>query len=101
MLLTEPIAHAIADGSVTVVFRRWARPRVKAGGMFRTGVGVIRVTSVDEVAEITDTDAAAAGAASAHDVLADLRGDPATRSTASASSGRAPTTASTSRPTRT
>ena len=76
MLLTQPIALAIADGSITVVFRRWARPRVKVGGTFRTGVGVIRVTSIDAVTEITDTDAARAGAASTEAVLADLRGDP-------------------------
>ncbi|WP_139417962.1 hypothetical protein [Agromyces laixinhei] len=74
MLLTEPVARAIADGSVTVVFRRWARQRVKAGDTFRSIVGVIRVTSIDEVAEITATDALRAGAASARLVLAELRG---------------------------
>ena len=77
MLLTEPIARAIADGSVTVVFRRWPKPRVRTDGTFRTGVGVIRVTSIDDVAEITEADAAAAGAASAQAARADLRGDPA------------------------
>ena len=77
MLLTDPIARAIADGSVTVVFRRWPKPRLRTDGTFRTGVGVIRVTSIDGVAEITEPDAGAAGAASAQAARADLRGDPA------------------------
>ena len=38
-----PIRHlrAIRDGSITTAYRRWDRPRVKAGGTQRTAVGVV------------------------------------------------------------
>ncbi|WP_022891662.1 hypothetical protein [Agromyces subbeticus] len=74
MLLTEPVARAIAEGSISVVFRRWARPRVKAGGTFRSSAGVIKVVSIDEVGEVTAADAQRAGASSVTEVLVALGG---------------------------
>jgi len=57
---------AIRDGAVDLAFRRWDRPRVLVGTQLRTGVGLIEVTSVEQVEEhaIGEDDARRAGAAS-------------------------------------
>lgn len=56
----------IADGEITVAFRRWKRATVVAGRPYRTGGGRIEVISVTEVdpAQIDRADAKRAGAAS-------------------------------------
>ena len=63
MLISRATAEGIADGSVTLAFRRWDRPRVRPGGTQRTGAGVVRFDSVEEVdpATLTEDDAAQAG----------------------------------------
>ncbi|WP_244931452.1 hypothetical protein [Nocardioides sp. W7] len=63
MLLAPKVAHGVADGSVTLAFRRWPRPDVKVGSQFRTVAGVVRVDEVEVVDAdaITDEDALAAG----------------------------------------
>ncbi len=63
MLLPPQVAHGVADGSVTLAFRRWTRQDVKAGSEFRTVAGVVRVEAVQVVdpGAITDEDAVAAG----------------------------------------
>ncbi|HEU4543497.1 MAG TPA: hypothetical protein VFR23_20360 [Jiangellaceae bacterium] len=67
----------IADGSITLTFRRWNRPRVIAGRSYRTAGQIVDVRAVGEVdeASITDADAVAAGYADAAALRADLRGD--------------------------
>ncbi len=52
----------IRDGEVDLAFRRWERPRLLVGTKMRTSVGLVEVTSVDEVDDISDVDAARAGA---------------------------------------
>lgn len=63
MLISRVTAEGIADGSVTVAFRRWDRPRVRPGGTQRTVAGVVRFDTVEEVdpATLTEDDAAQAG----------------------------------------
>jgi hypothetical protein len=63
VLISPATAHGIADGSVTLAFRRWDRPRVRPGGTQRTVAGVVRFDSVEEVdpATLTEDDAAGAG----------------------------------------
>lgn len=63
MLLPPKVAHGVADGSVTLAFRRWKKQAVKVGSEFRTVAGVVRVEDVVVVdaAAITDEDAVAAG----------------------------------------
>ena len=63
MLIRRPVLDAIAAGTVTVLFRRWDRPRVRVGGTHRTAVGVLEVLAVDPVAasRLTAADARAAG----------------------------------------
>lgn len=74
MLLTKPVAEAIRDGKIDLVFRRWRRPTVKPGGRLRTFVGELSIRAVDVIEPdgVTDADALRAGATSADDLRADL-----------------------------
>jgi hypothetical protein len=47
VLISPATAAGIADGSVTLAFRRWDRPRMRAGSTQRTTAGVIRIDSLD------------------------------------------------------
>ncbi|MGF1596052.1 MAG: hypothetical protein ACFCVK_03840 [Acidimicrobiales bacterium] len=78
MRFTKPFWAGIADGSVTVAFRRWRRPTVVAGRPYRTGGGRIEVISVDVVdpASITDDEARRAGHGSAAEIQAWLDDHP-------------------------
>jgi GNAT superfamily N-acetyltransferase len=74
MLFKQKILDRIAAGEVTVAFRRWRRPTVKAGGRLRTPIGelAIGVVEATTMEEITDTDARAAGFADRAEALAAL-----------------------------
>ena len=63
MLINPATAAGIADGSVTLAFRRWNSPRMRPGSTQRTTAGVIRIDSVDEVDPdtLTEDDARASG----------------------------------------
>ncbi|WP_210185136.1 hypothetical protein [Sinorhizobium sp. NFACC03] len=63
MLFRQHVLAAIASGDVTLAFRRWTKPTVRAGGTLRTAVGVLAIDAVDEIEEgaITDGDARKAG----------------------------------------
>jgi hypothetical protein len=71
VLISPATAAGMADGSVTLAFRRWDRPRMRPGSTQRTGAGVVRIDTVDEIdpETLTEEDAARAGAGS----LAQLR----------------------------
>jgi len=60
---------------VTLAFRRWAAPRVRVGGRFLTSAGLIEVTSVEPVDDISDSDAIAAGSPTPAAVLTLTKGD--------------------------
>jgi hypothetical protein len=74
MLFEQRLWAGLADGSVTVTFRRWKRPRARAGGRHRTPAGVLAVDAVAEVdpAAIGEDDARAAGFVSLADLLRQL-----------------------------
>jgi hypothetical protein len=78
VLFEQRFRDAIADGSVTLTFRRWKRQQALPGRRYRTTVGMLDVDAVDVVdpATITDADARRAGFASATDLVAGLRGTP-------------------------
>jgi hypothetical protein len=61
--------EGIADGSITLTFRRWDAPRVRAGGQQRTKIGVIEFDTVERVDDVTDEEARRAGWASREAVL--------------------------------
>ncbi|EAP99491.1 hypothetical protein JNB_04945 [Janibacter sp. HTCC2649] len=66
MMIRPDTLAAIKVGEVDLAFRRWDRPRVLVGTRLRTRVGLIEVTSVEQVApsRITAAEAKRAGAAS-------------------------------------
>jgi hypothetical protein len=77
MRFEQRLRDGIADGSVTLMFRRWRRSQAVAGHRYRTGRSRIEVESVSVVdpATISEADARLAGYASAAALTADLRGE--------------------------
>lgn len=77
MLLPPKVAHGVADGSMSVAFRRWKKQAVKPGSTFRTVAGVVRVVSVRPVRpeKITKVDAVRAGHPDPDAVRGRLAGD--------------------------
>ena len=75
MLFRAEVVPGLRDGSITLAFRCWKRPTVRAGSELRTPAGVLGIDEVREVTpdEVTDDDAAAAGASSAAELLAGLQ----------------------------
>jgi hypothetical protein len=74
VLLKEVTVDGIATGAITAVYRRWPRPRVRAGSTFRTSAGVVRIERVEPTtpARITERDACRAGHRSRASLLAEL-----------------------------
>jgi hypothetical protein len=74
VLFRRRVLDGIKAGEVTLAFRRWDRPRAKAGGRQRTAVGELAIDSVEQVerADITVADARAAGHRSLEALLAEL-----------------------------
>jgi len=74
VLLNQQTLEGIASGAITLLFRRWERPRVKPGSSFRTQVGVIGVDVVDEITEasLTNRVARLAGFESRAALIAEL-----------------------------
>jgi hypothetical protein len=80
VLLNRATAEGIADGTITLVLRRWDAPRAKAGGTQRTPVGTVRVDAVTERPggyRVTAAEAIAAGYSSAKAAQTDLDRRPA------------------------
>jgi hypothetical protein len=63
MLFNKATLERIAAGEVSLAFRRWDRPTVKAGGTLHTPVGVLAIDDVSPVAigEIGAEDARRSG----------------------------------------
>jgi hypothetical protein len=76
VLFRQSFWAGLADGSVTVAFRRWKRPTVKTGGRLTTPAGVLAIDHVGEIDEsaIGDTDARLAGFVDRDALLAELAG---------------------------
>jgi hypothetical protein len=53
----------VADGTITVSYRLWARPQVKLGGTYRTAGVTIEIDDLDLVpfSSVTDDDLARTG----------------------------------------
>ena len=74
MLFRGDILDGIRRGSVSLAFRRWRQPRVRAGSRLRTAIGVVEVRSVGPIddGEVSEADARRAGYPSAAALRADL-----------------------------
>jgi hypothetical protein len=67
--------EGIASGEIDLQFRRWDRPRARAGGRQMTAVGVIRIDDVRVVRRVTKSEARRAGFATPDEVVRALRPD--------------------------
>jgi hypothetical protein len=74
MLLRRSTLEGIRSGAVTLAFRRWRRPTVRAGGTLLTGAGQLCIASVTVIdpRQITDDEARQAGYTSRTALLAEL-----------------------------
>ncbi|MFZ2442889.1 MAG: hypothetical protein WAW51_11035, partial [Ilumatobacteraceae bacterium] len=63
MLFSASAWPGLADGSITVTFRTWAKPQAKVGGRYRVAGMLLEATDVRQVpaGSLTDDDAVAAG----------------------------------------
>jgi hypothetical protein len=75
----QRLRDGIHSGAIVLAFRRWKRSQVVPGHCYRTGIDMVEVESVDvvEPSSVDDAQAHEAGYASAGELLAGLRGDPA------------------------
>jgi hypothetical protein len=71
MLIRADVLELVRRGEVTLAFRNWRKPTVRAGGTLRTTIGVLAIDAVDRVdpESITPEDARRAG----HKDLAELK----------------------------
>jgi len=53
----------VADGTITVSYRLWSRPKVKAGGVYRSGAVTIEIDEIELLpfSSITNEDLALTG----------------------------------------
>ena len=74
MLIKTAVLDEIKEGRISLIFRRWKKPGVRAGGTQLTQSGLLGIDSVDVVTEkqITEKDAKAAGYETRGALLADL-----------------------------
>jgi hypothetical protein len=74
VLFRSRFYEGLASGGITVAFRRWRRPSVRAGGTLITPAGVLGIDAVEAIGEtdITERDARSAGFPSRAEVLAEL-----------------------------
>lgn len=63
MIFRQEFLDGIQRGSITVAFRRWRRPSVKAGGTLLTAVGLLHIRDVSPVTmeDVSEADARRAG----------------------------------------
>ena len=80
VLFEQRLRNGLADGTITVAFRRWRRAQVVAGRRYRTGGDgpIVQAEHVDIVTfdGVTAADARSAGYSSLDALRADLPGDP-------------------------
>jgi hypothetical protein len=57
------IRDRVSDGTITVSYRLWSRPKVKVGGVYRSGSVMIEIDEIELLpfSSITDEDLAGAG----------------------------------------
>jgi hypothetical protein len=76
MLFTNDVLAKIANGEVTLAFRRWQKPTVRRGGTLRTTAGVLSIDAIEiiDASDLTSGDAAGSGHPSLDALLADISG---------------------------
>lgn len=76
MLFRRDTLAGIAEGRITLAFRRWRRPSVKAGGSLLTSAGLLAIETVEAIAPeaVSEEEAARAGYATRDLLLRELAG---------------------------
>jgi hypothetical protein len=74
VLFKQRILEGLRDGTVTLAFRRWDKPRVRAGSRFLTPVGAVAIEEIQQIdrGDISDQDAHRAGFPSVLGLLQEL-----------------------------
>jgi hypothetical protein len=77
VLFKERFWAGLRDGSITVAYRRWQRPSVKAGGTLVSPGGLLAIDSVEAIddAQIDDVAAREAGYGSRKELFDSIRAD--------------------------
>ena len=65
MQFSADLRERVADGTITVSYRLWSKPKVKVGGVYRSGSVMIEVDDIELLpfSSITDEDLARTGEA--------------------------------------
>lgn len=76
MVFKERFWAGLRDGSLTVAYRRWTRPSVRAGGTLQSPGGLLAIDSVETVGpdQIDEAGARAAGYRDRRELFGYLRG---------------------------
>ncbi|GGU61829.1 hypothetical protein [Lentzea flava] len=74
MLIRVADWQRIRSGEITLQFRRWKRPTVRAGGTLRTSLGVLAIDAVDVVSRVSRAEALAAGFATVKELMSSVDG---------------------------
>ena len=63
MQFSADLRDRVANGTITVSFRLWSRPKVKVGGLYRSGAVMIEIDDIELLpfSSITDDDLARTG----------------------------------------
>ncbi len=63
MQFSADLRDRVADGTITVSYRLWSRPKVKVGGVYRSGSVMIEIDDIELLpfSSITDDDLAQTG----------------------------------------
>ena len=63
MQFSPEIRDRVADGTITVSYRLWSKPKVKDGGVYRSGSVMIEIDEIEQLpfSSITDDDLARTG----------------------------------------
>ncbi len=49
MQFSPDLREGVVDGSITLTYRLWTRPKVKVGGRYRMGPGTVEVDDIELV----------------------------------------------------
>jgi hypothetical protein len=75
VLFKERFWPGLRDGTLTVAYRRWQRPSVRAGGTLQSPGGLLAIDSIERIddSEIDDAAALAAGYRDRSELIGNLR----------------------------
>ena len=75
MLFKQKHLSGIKDGTISLAFRKWNRPRVKEGSIIKTAIGQIEIYNISKISisDITKAEANNAGYSDLDELLLNLK----------------------------